>query len=450
MGASLEKRIERLTRREEETYRSRTRASLEKYTRLSRRMPEGVNYRIRRLRPHPLYIAEARDVRVRDVDGNWYVDYWMGHGAHIMGHTPRWLGEVVGEVYSRGYHFGYPSSLLEDYVDAILRAYPSMDAVKLTNTGTDANNAVMRAVRAYTGREKIVKMKGGWHGGSEALIVDVHPPYRGVETAGTVDCCVSSTITVEYNDLEALERALKEHRPAAVIMEPVLGAGGAIGPRPGYLREVRRLTEEHGVLLVFDEVITGFRLAPGGAVEFYGVEPDLVILGKIVGGGSPSAGAVLGKWEYMKCFDTGSWSGTPCFVGGTFSGNNLTLALGREMITRLLGMRGEYERAREVWREFAREAERTCGEETPCHVTGDSLLVGLHFTRRRPWNPTEAHELRWSREFNYLHHLYQRNRGALYLTEDTAHFLPSLLHSREHARLIVSNLEELLGELVRS
>lgn len=443
----VEKTLTGLLEREERLYEERTPRSKSLYERLRRRLPEGVNYRIRRLTPHPLYIRRARGVTVEDVDGNTYIDLWMGHGTHILGHTPPGLVEEARRAYEGGVHFGYPSSLLEDYVDTLLKSYPSMDAVKLTNTGTDANNAVIRAVRAYTGRSKIVKMKGGWHGGSEALIVDVHPPYKGVETAGAVDCCHSETITVEYNDVEALEKALVEHKPAAVVMEPVLGAGGAIGPRPGYLREVRRLTMEHGVLLVFDEVITGFRLAPGGAVEYFGVEPDLVILGKIVGGGSPSAGAVLGKWEYMKCFDTSAWTGTPCFVGGTFSANNLTLSLGREIISRLQRMRPEYRRAEELWKRFASEAEKTCGEETPCHATGAGLIVGLHFTTRRPWNPTEAVEYRWSSQVARLHHLYQRNRGVLYLTEENAHYLPSLIHKREHIERLLENLRGMIGEL---
>ncbi len=453
MKNSIENRIEKFIRKEEESYIQKTPSSYNKWLETKKVIPEGVNYRIRKLNPHPIYVKKGEKIYIHDIDSNIYVDYWLGHGTNILGHNPPFIHELIQEILEKGIHTGHPSDVLHDYARKILTAYPMMDKVKLFNSGTDSVIAAIRVARAYTNKKKIIKIKGGWHGGSEYLFKHVHPPYTDVEVAGIDLECAKNTKTVEYNDLEDLEKELKNRDIAAVIIEPVLGAGGAIGPEKNYLQEVRYLTTKYDALLIFDEVITGFRLSFGGAVEYFGVEPDLVVLGKIVGGGSPSAGALVGKNEFMECFEPqiNKWKNRPCFSGGTFTGNNMTLLLGKRMLEELEKRKDLYRGLSQKWKKIAEKISNTCNDKYPCHVTGEGLIIGIHFTTKRPKNPTEAHLFRYSNKLYYLYNLYMRNRGVLYLTEDNIHLLPSLLHGEKemlqflelHTRFI-----EMLGKAI--
>jgi glutamate-1-semialdehyde 2,1-aminomutase (EC 5.4.3.8) len=245
-------------------------------------------------------VTRAKGVNVWDVDGNQYVDYWMGHGAHIMGHSPDFVVKAVNEAALNGTHLGYPNTLEVEYAELLTKVIPNAEMVRFSNSGTEANMYAVRLARAYTGRKYIVKVEGGWHGGYDALHVGVNPPFEGPESLGLPEEYIKYTLVVPYNDLNALERALSSHDVAAVIIEPVPGSGGCIEPQPNYLRGVRELTMRYGSLLIFDEVITGFRLALGGGQEYFNVKADIVTLGKIIGGGYPGAGAIASTSEIME------------------------------------------------------------------------------------------------------------------------------------------------------
>ncbi|MCX8196268.1 MAG: aspartate aminotransferase family protein [Acidilobaceae archaeon] len=431
-------------------YEERTRRSRALFERARKVLPAGVTYHTRLFAPYPLYVERAKGSRVWDVDGNEYVDLWMGHGTHILGHSPDIVTEAAAEASRIGTHLGFENPYAVEYAELLSRVVPNLEMVRFTNSGTEANMYAVRLVRAFTGRKYLVKIEGGWHGGYDALHTGVSPPFTGPESAGLPEEAIKYTISVPFNDLQAMEEALRRYPVAAVIVEPVLGAGGCIEPVEGYLRGLRELTEKYGSLLVFDEVITGFRLSPGGAQEYFNVEADVVVLGKIVGGGYAGAGAFGGKREIMEMLDVLKYTDPRSrpFHGGTFTGNPVSMKAGMTIVKYLSDNRGLYERANELWEQAKREIEEACEEKDgACWATGTGTMVGVHFTRVRPRNVREAYELRWSRKAELALHLYSRLNGILYMSEKMPHFLPSLIHGREEAKASVEVIRGFLSLL---
>ncbi len=452
LPVDVESRLVDLRGRLVREYEERTRGSRSLYERARRVLPGGVTYQIRFLKPYPPYIERAEGTRVWDVDGNVYVDYWMGHGTHLLGHAPSFLLSRVFELASNGTHLGYENPLAVEYAEMLARVVPNVDLLRFANSGTEANMYAARLVRAYTGRNYIVKIEGGWHGGYDSLHVGVHPPFEEPESLGLPQDFTRYTITVPYNDVNALEDAFKRYNPAALFIEPVLGAGGCIGPEPGYLREVRRLTYEYDVLLVFDEVITGFRLALGGGQEYFNVDADLVVLGKAVAGGFPGAGAFGGRADVMEYLDHVKRPDPKrrSFHGGTFSGNTVSIAAGYTFISYLKENRWLYDKANNAWLKARRTLDKICEEHDGiCWTTGEGTMTGIHFTRSRPRNVREAHELRWSRLMEEVANLYMRLNGILYISDHQVHLLPALTHSNEEIKKFTESFENLLN-LVKS
>ncbi|MEB2836752.1 MAG: aspartate aminotransferase family protein [Desulfurococcales archaeon] len=442
--------LEALRARLEGEYTRKTPGSRALFERARTVLPGGVTYHIRYLRPYPPFIEKAEGTRVIDVDGNVYDDYWMGHGAHILGHTPDFVREAVCEASRLGSHLGYENPLAVEYAELLARIVPNMEMVRFTSSGTEANMYAVRLARAYTRRRYVVKMEGGWHGGYDGLHTGVTPPWRGPESLGLPEEYLKYTLVVPYNDADSLEAALKKHDVAAVVLEPVLGAGGCIEAEREYLREARRLASEYGALLIFDEVITGFRLALGGAQEYYGVDADIVVLGKAVAGGYPGAGAFGGRSEYMEMLDHIARPNPRerSFHGGTFSGNPVSIAAGKALVEYLAANRGIYEEANSLWEWFRRRIDESCeARDRPCWATGAGSMVGIHFTRSRPRSAREAHEARWGTGVESLANLYMRVRGILYLTEHTMHLLPSLRHTKKQASAFLEAFEAFLDDL---
>lgn len=441
-------KINTLIRELEFKYVEKTRKSRELFERAKRVLPAGVTYAIRFMRPHPLYIERAEGTRVWDVDGNEYVDFWMGHGAHILGHAPKVVVDAVVEALSkspRSWHLGYENPYAVLWAELISKV-AGVDMVRHCMSGTEANMYALRVARTFTKRKYVIKVEGGWHGGLDQLHVGVSN-FGKQESAGLPEEFIRYTLTVPYNDLEAVETLLKKHSVAAVLIEPVTGVGGCLPADKDYLKGLKELTERYGSLLIFDEVLTGFRLAPGGAQEHFNVKADLTVYGKIVGGGFPGSGAIGGRAEVMELFDHLKYSdpATRAFHGGTFTGNPINMIAGYALIKYLSEHRGLYEESNNLWENFRREVDKACREfGDVCWSVGTGSMSGIHFTRVRPRNVREVYELRWSEDIVYAHHLYMRLNGILYMSEKNIHFLPALTHSSNDVKKLLESFVEFL------
>ncbi len=309
-------------------YISKTPTSRTLYNRAKMVLPAGVTYGIRYFEPYPFFVAKARGSKLWDVDGNEYIDFWLGHTALILGHSPREVVKAVQKQLENGTLYGVSHELEVTLAEQVAKMVPSAEMVRFTNSGTEANMYATRLARAFTGRNTIAKFEGGWHGGYDALHIGVKQPFDLPESAGLTRGALQDTILLPFNDLEGVEKELRNEHPASIVVEPMLGAGGGIPAEKEFLRGLREFCDKSDILLIFDEVITGFRLAPGGGQEYYGVKPDITVLGKILGGGFP-IGAFCGSRKIMKRLDITTYKRPHySFHGGTFSGNPITMTAG--------------------------------------------------------------------------------------------------------------------------
>jgi len=302
-------------------------ASLNYHKALRTVTPGGVSSPVRAFGPHPIFIGSGKGSKIKDVDGNEYVDLCMAYGPLILGHAHPSVVSAAERQIKKGTVFGTPSIPELELISEIGKRVPCAEMVRLVNSGTEAVMHTVRLARGFTGKKGIIKMKGGFHGSSDAVLSD------NSQTSlknGITACAASDTYVAEYNSVEQIEAIIGNDDIAAVLMEPVLGNAGVVPPERNYLKKVRRLTEKEGVLLIFDEVITGFRLAAGGAQELYGVTPDMCAMGKIMGGGLP-AGAFAGRGDIMRCVSPEG----PVVQTGTFSGNPMTAAAGLAALTEM-------------------------------------------------------------------------------------------------------------------
>ena len=342
--------------RREENIRRKTSGSLSRWRRASASLAGGVSSGLRRsAHPHPLYFSHGRGPRLYDVDGNSYLDYTLGWGPNLLGNAPAEVVEAVGEVLGRGFTFGAQHDLEYEVAEMLTRVIPCADRVCFANSGTEIVQVALRLARAVTGRSKFIKFEGHYHGWDDSVLQSYHPSSDQPFVAGEPPIAVGmgqlpahNTLIAQWNDTESVCAAFAQHpgEIAALICEPLLCNSGCIAPQPGFLEFLRSITEKNGTLLIFDEVITGFRLGLAGAQGFYGVTPDLATFAKAIGAGTPLS-VLAGREQFMDWIESGR-----VVHAGTLNGNLIALAAARAAL-RLL-MRD----AESIYRDLFRRGER--------------------------------------------------------------------------------------------
>ncbi|HVH15215.1 MAG TPA: glutamate-1-semialdehyde 2,1-aminomutase [Candidatus Angelobacter sp.] len=296
------------------------------YKRARELIPGGVNSPVRNYRPYPLFVASAKGSTFRTVDGEEFLDYCMAYGALLDGHTREEVVEAIGRATVRGWIYGQPTENEVELAGLIKSLVPSMEMVRLVNSGTEATVHSLRLARGFTGKQKILKFEGGYHGAHDSVLVEAG---SGASSLGTPNSegiskdVAKGTLVSRFNDEELTTKIIEDHAHelAAVIVEPVMGNMGPILPTPGFLESLRKITREEHVILIFDEVITGFRIALGGAQEYFKIRPDVTILGKILGGGLPIAAFGARREIMEKLAPLGG-----VYQAGTYSGNPVSVA----------------------------------------------------------------------------------------------------------------------------
>jgi len=301
------------------------------YTKAQSLIPGGVNSPVRAFKSvnsTPLFISKASGSKIWDVDGNKFIDYVMSWGPLILGHSHPEVISAVKGILKNGTSYGAPTEIEVKMAELINKMMPTVELVRMVNSGTEATMSAIRLARAYTGRKKIIKFEGCYHGHADSFLVKAGSGATtlGIPSSpGVPDELASLTLNARYNDVKSVEKLIEENKNeiACIIVEPVAGNMGVVPPKDGFLEKLRQICDRENILLVFDEVITGFRLAPGGAQEYFGVKADLTTLGKIIGGGFP-VGAYGGKKEIMELVAPSG----PVYQAGTLSGNPIAMTAG--------------------------------------------------------------------------------------------------------------------------
>ncbi|MBM3310103.1 MAG: aminotransferase class III-fold pyridoxal phosphate-dependent enzyme [Candidatus Aminicenantes bacterium] len=389
---------EKLVRFLVERYESRTPRSREAFARAEKVMVRGGSHTLRLFRPYPFFVRKAQGATVEDLDGGTYIDYWQGHYANVLGHNPPELAAEVERLAGRNgpLHTGFESEFQVLLAERLLeRLGWKGHKVRFTTSGTLAAMSAVLLAQGFTGREKILKVAGGWHGASPMLLKGVkYGPggYEHLESAGLPERTLRNTLLVKFNDLDDLERVVRKagDKAACFIVEPFLGAGGFLPATSDYLAAARRLCDRHGIVLIFDEIVSGFRFGPAGVQTLYGVEPDLAAFGKVIGGGHAVA-AVTGKRFLLDCCETKAPAARRVlFEGGTFSSHPQYMKAGLAMLNVLsrrsktiyprLGAMGEALR-RGVEKAFAVQGFRVQCTGDPDPLLGGSSMFMVNFPK---------------------------------------------------------------------
>ncbi len=415
-----------------------------------RYLPGGVDSPVRAYKAVggvPPFIREGKGSKIHDADGNEYIDYVCSWGPLILGHAHPQVIKAIKLAAEKGTSFGAPTELEVILAKMVVEAMPSIEMVRFVNSGTEADMSALRLARAFTKRDKILKFEGCYHGHSDGLLAK---SGSGVATFGLPDSAgvpegyTRDTLTVPYNDLESVEKAFQRfpEQIAAVIVEPVAANMGAVAPAPGFLAGLRRITSDQGSLLVFDEVITGFRLAYGGAQELYGVKADLTCLGKIIGGGLP-VGAYGGRAEIMRMMAPLG----PVYQAGTLSGNPLAMTAGIETL-KLLKQPGVYkqleERSAALWMGIVAAARKT-GVAVEASRIGSLLTV---FFAKEPVTDYASAKKSDSELFKRFFHGIL-DQGVYWPPSQFEAAFVSLAHSEEDIKQTVEKVERVLEGLGR-
>jgi len=320
-------------------YRARTPGSARQHAEALKFLPGGVTHSNRFWPPYPLHVDRASGCHLTDVDGNEYIDYWVANGTMFMGHANKAVAAAVSAVLERGTHFGVSHDLIGRLAAKVVELVPSADLVRFTNSGSEAAAHALRVARGYTGRNKIARFEGTFHGVVDGLHMGYRSPFDRPDCSGIPASAYADTLVCPYNDLERTAEILRRHGSdlAGVILEPI---SGVIAAEPAFLRGLRALCDELGAVLIYDEIVTGFRMAPGGVQELVGVLPDITLLGKVLGGGFP-VGAVAGRREVMDVLDPQRPLDRRVEIFGTYSGNVAVMAAGLATLEQLADGRAQ-------------------------------------------------------------------------------------------------------------
>lgn len=355
-------------------------------------MPGGVNSPVRAFKSvdmDPIFMERGKGSRIYDIDGNEYIDYVLSWGPLILGHANDRVVESIKKVAEMGTSFGAPTLMENKLAELVRERVPSIEIVRMVSSGTEATMSALRLARGYTGRNKILKFEGCYHGHGDSLLIKAG---SGVATLGLPDSpgvpegVAKNTITVPYNDLEAVKVAFEQYGEdiAGVIVEPVAGNMGVVPPLPGFLEGLRDITKQHGTLLIFDEVMTGFRVGYNCAQGYFNITPDITCLGKVIGGGLP-VGAYGGKAEIMEQIAPSG----PIYQAGTLSGNPLAMTAGYETLSQLTPESyTEFERKAKMLEEGLKAAAEKY--DIPHTVNRAGSMVGLFFTNEDVINYDKA------------------------------------------------------------
>ena len=353
----------------------RTGKSRDLYKKALGLMPGGVNSPVRAFKAvggSPLFIRKAMGSRIYDVDGNEYIDYVLSWGPMILGHSHPSVVKALKSAIDNGTSFGAPTSLEVELAQMVIKAYPSIEKVRMVNSGTEATMSAIRAARGFTGRDKIIKFEGCYHGHADGLLVKAGSgaaTFGIPDSAGVPESYAKNTITLPFNNIKAFKDMISREWKsiAGVIVEPVVGNMGCVLPGAGFLETLRKETKKYGTILIFDEVMTGFRVSYSGAQGYYGIKPDMTCLGKVIGGGLP-VGAYGGRKEIMSTISPDG----PVYQAGTLSGNPIAMTAGIETL-KILSHKDAYKKLEgkmHLLEEGLRDAAKRAGARTKFYRAG--------------------------------------------------------------------------------
>lgn len=404
-------------------------------------LPGGVDSPVRAFKPYPFFAERASGSRIRDVDGKDYLDYCLAYGPLVLGHSHPEVVEAVKKQLELGSAYGVPTQNEIELARLVTEKVPCADMVRFVNSGTEATMSAIRLARAVTDKKKIVKFEGSYHGAHDYVLVKSGSGAMGLpDSPGVPEETTKNTVLIPFNDTEAVDDLITKEGEeiAAIIVEPVMGNVGCIPPKSGFLEFLRKITGENNIILIFDEVITGFRLAEGGAQEYYGVTPDLVTFGKILGGGFP-IGALAGKKEYMERIAPSG----DVYQAGTFNGNPISITAGLTALKQLdknfytqLEKKGQYLR-----RGIGNILEE---QDLDYKVAGLSSMFQIYFTGKDVYDYQDAKTADTLRFDKYFHKLLEE--GVFIPPSQFECCFISLKHSEDDLKYTLEAIAEALKE----
>ena len=404
--------------------------------------PGGVSSPVRAFSPNPLFISEGHGSRITDVDGNEYIDLCMAYGPLLTGHACPRVMDAAAQQIRKGTVYGAPSEPELKLIKRIHKEIPSAEMVRLGCSGTEATMHAIRVARGVTGRDDIIKIRGGFHGAHDAALVNAGSGSAGgtPSSKGVLSDVAKHTFTAEYNDIQSFSDIMDKQDIACVIIEPIMGNVGVVPPEKGFLEDLRKVTLEHDTILIFDEVITGFRASSGGAQKRYGVTPDMTTMGKIIGGGF-AAGAFMGKKEIME--NVAPQGGV--YVAGTFAGNPVSAAAGLAQID-LMCSGDNYAKLEKRTDSLVKSIRESMEDAkvTGC-VNSVASMFSVFFGVDKVTNGTEA--MKADRQmFDKLFRFMLKNGVYLPPSAFEVDFM-SLAHSDEDAKILAEKFKEFFGSV---